>query len=176
MSYDVIEPPKGRMAEWLAGPLRKNRSIYIKVGLAAAMINMFALVTSLFTMTVYDRVVPNNAFDSLVGLSIGLGIVLIFDFVLKLVRAYFVDVAGARIDRDIGKAIFKKILAMRFDLGRSSTGGLAGLVREIETLRDFFASATLTALVDLPFIVITLAVIALIGGWIVLVPALMIPL
>jgi ATP-binding cassette subfamily C protein LapB len=168
--------PRGRLAEWLAGPLRKNRRIYVKVGLAAAMINFFALVTSLFTMTVYDRVVPNSAFDSLVGLSIGLGIVLIFDFVLKLVRAYFVDVAGARIDRDIGKAIFKKILGMRFDLGRSSTGGLAGLVREIETLRDFFASATLTALVDLPFIVITLAVIALIGGWIVLVPALMIPL
>ena len=174
-NYEV-EMPRGRLAEWLAGPLRKNRRIYVKVGLAAAMINFFALVTSLFTMTVYDRVVPNSAFDSLVGLSIGLGIVLIFDFVLKLVRAYFVDVAGARIDRDIGKAIFKKILGMRFDLGRSSTGGLAGLVREIETLRDFFASATLTALVDLPFIVITLAVIALIGGWIVLVPALMIPL
>lgn len=174
-NYEV-ENPRGRLAEWLAGPLRKNRRIYVKVGLAAAMINFFALVTSLFTMTVYDRVVPNSAFDSLVGLSIGLGIVLIFDFVLKLVRAYFVDIAGARIDRDIGKAIFKKILGMRFDLGRSSTGGLAGLVREIETLRDFFASATLTALVDLPFIVITLAVIALIGGWIVLVPALMIPL
>jgi ATP-binding cassette subfamily C protein LapB len=174
-NYEV-EMPRGRLAEWLAGPLRKNRRIYVKVGLAAAMINFFALVTSLFTMTVYDRVVPNSAFDSLVGLSIGLGIVLIFDFVLKLVRAYFVDIAGARIDRDIGKAIFKKILGMRFDLGRSSTGGLAGLVREIETLRDFFASATLTALVDLPFIVITLAVIALIGGWIVLVPALMIPL
>jgi ATP-binding cassette subfamily C protein LapB len=174
-NYEV-EMPRGRLAEWLAGPLRKNRRIYVKVGLAAAMINFFALVTSLFTMTVYDRVVPNSAFDSLLGLSIGLGIVLIFDFALKLVRAYFVDIAGARIDRDIGKAIFKKILGMRFDLGRSSTGGLAGLVREIETLRDFFASATLTALVDLPFIVITLAVIALIGGWIVLVPALMIPM
>ena len=85
-NYEV-EMPRGRLAEWLAGPLRKNRRIYVKVGLAAAMINFFALVTSLFTMTVYDRVVPNSAFDSLVGLSIGLGIVLIFDFVLKLVRA-----------------------------------------------------------------------------------------
>ena len=132
LSYDTIEAPKGRMAEWLAAPLRRNRSIYLKVGLAAAMINFFALVTALFTMTVYDRVVPNNAFESLIALTIGLVIVLIFDFVLKLLRAYFVDVAGARIDRDIGKAIFKQILAMRFDLGKSSTGGLAGLVREIE--------------------------------------------
>ena len=171
-----IEQPKGRLAEWLAAPLRKNRSIYLKVALAAAMINFFGLITALFTMTVYDRVVPNNAFESLAGLTIGLAIVLIFDFILKLLRAYFVDVAGARIDREIGRSIFKQILAMRFDLGRSSTGGLAGLVREIETLRDFFASATLTALVDVPFIIITLTVIALIGGWIVLVPLLMIPL
>jgi len=176
VSHSDVELPKGRIAEWLSAPLRKNRAIYTKVGLAAVMINFFALVTSLFTMTVYDRVVPNNAYESLVGLTIGLVIVLIFDFTLKLLRAYFVDVAGARIDRDIGKAIFKQILAMRFDLGRSSTGGLAGLVREIETLRDFFASATLTALVDVPFILITLAVIALIGGGIVWVPLLMIPL
>ncbi|MFZ9396283.1 MAG: type I secretion system permease/ATPase [Erythrobacter sp.] len=175
-SATKVEMPKGRMAEWLARPLRSNRSIYLKVGVAAALINIFALITALFTMTVYDRVVPNNATDSLIALTIGLGLVLLFDFGLKLLRAYFVDVAGARIDRDIGKSIFDHILEMRMDAGRQSTGGLAALVREIETLRDFFASATITALVDLPFIVITLAVIALIGGWIVMVPLLMIPL
>lgn len=176
VSHSEVELPKGRIAPWLSGPLRANTPIYLRVGLAAAMINFFALVTSLFTMTVYDRIVPNNATDSLVGLTIGLIIVVIFDFVLKLLRAYFVDVAGARIDRDIGRSIFQQILDMRLDLGKGSTGGLAGLVREIETLRDFFASATLTALVDLPFIFITLAVMALIGGWIVLVPIALIPL
>ena len=176
ISHTDIEMPKGRLAPWLAGPLRKNRSIYLRVGLAATMINFFALVTSLFTMTVYDRVVPNNATDSLIGLTIGLAIVVIFDFALKLLRAYYVDIAGARIDRDIGKSIFQQILDMRLDLGKGSTGGLASLVREIETLRDFFASATMTALVDLPFIFITLAVMALIGGWIVMVPIVLIPL
>lgn len=175
-SHSEVEVPKGRIAPWLAGPLRANTSIYLRVGLAAVMINFFALVTSLFTMTVYDRIVPNNATESLIGLTIGLAIVIIFDFVLKLLRAYFVDVAGARIDRDIGRSIFQQILDMRLDLGKGSTGGLAGLVREIETLRDFFASATLTALVDLPFIFITLAVMALIGGWIVMVPIVLIPL
>ena len=175
VSHSEVEIPRGRVAEWLAGPLRKNRSIYFKVGIAAVMINFFALVTALFTMTVYDRVVPNNATESLIGLTIGLVAVMIFDFILKALRAYFVDVAGARIDRDIGKSIFQQILDMRLDLGRSSTGGLAGLVREIETLRDFFASATLTALVDVPFILITLAVIWLIGGNIVWIPLLMIP-
>lgn len=175
-SHSEVEVPKGRIAPWLAGPLRANTSIYLRVGLAAVMINFFALVTSLFTMTVYDRIVPNNATESLIGLTIGLAIVIVFDFVLKLLRAYFVDVAGARIDRDIGRSIFQQILDMRLDLGKGSTGGLAGLVREIETLRDFFASATLTALVDLPFIFITLAVMALIGGWIVMVPIVLIPL
>lgn len=176
VSHSKVEMPKGRIAPWLSGPLRKNRSVYIKVGLAAAVINIFALMTSLFTMTVYDRVVPNNATDSLIGLTIGLVIVVVFDFILKLLRSYFVDVAGARIDRDIGKAIFRQILEMRLDLGKGSTGGLAGLVREIETLRDFFASATMSALVDLPFVFVTLAVMALIGGWIVMVPIVLIPI
>ena len=144
-AYSEVEVPRGRIAPWLADPLRQNRDIYVKVGFAAAMINLFGLVSSLFTMTVYDRVVPNNAYDSLVGLTIGLVIVLTFDFILRLLRAYFVDVAGARIDAQIGDDIFRKILNMRLDLGRGSTGGLAGLVREIETLRDFFASATITA-------------------------------
>jgi ATP-binding cassette subfamily C protein LapB len=171
-----VEIPKGRLAEWLAAPLRRNRAIYLKVALAAVMINLFALVTALFTMTVYDRVVPNNATESLIGLTIGLVIILGFDFALKLLRAYFVDVAGARIDRDIGKSIFKRILSMRMDLGRKSTGGLAGLVREIETLRDFFASATVTALVDVPFIFVTVTVIWLIGGPVVWVPLVLIPL
>ena len=175
-SLTDVEKPQGWLAGWLAEPLRTNRPIYMRVAVAAALINLFALITALFTMTVYDRVVPNNATDSLIALTIGLVIILVFDFGLKLLRSYFVDVAGARIDRDIGKSIFDQILTMRMDLGRHSTGGLAGLVREIETLRDFFASATITALVDLPFIFLTLAVIALIGGWIVFVPMAMIPL
>lgn len=176
VSYSDVELPKGRIAPWLSGPLRANREIYLKVGLAAAMINFFALMTSLFTMTVYDRVVPNNATESLIGLTIGLLFVVALDFALKFLRGYFVDVAGARIDRDIGRAIFQQIINMRLDRGKSSTGGLAGLVREIETLRDFFASATLSALVDLPFVFITLAVMALIGGWVVMVPLVLIPL
>lgn len=175
-SATEIEEPKGRMADWLAEPLKANAPIYLRVAIAAALINFFALVTALFTMTVYDRVVPNEAIDSLIALTIGLAIVLLFDFGLKLLRAYFADVAGARVDRDVGKAIFNRILDMRMDLGRQSTGGLAALVREIETIRDFFASATIIALVDLPFILITLTVIALIGGWIVLVPLMLIPL
>jgi ATP-binding cassette, subfamily C, bacterial LapB len=139
-------------------------------------INIFGLLTALFTMTVYDRVVPNNAMSSLIALSIGLGIVIVFDFVLKLLRAYFVDHAGAQIDREIGEEVFRRLLAIRLELKKGSTGALASLLRELEALRDFFASATLTAVVDVPFIILTLFVVAMIGGWVVLVPALMVPL
>jgi ATP-binding cassette subfamily C protein LapB len=177
MSTDnFIKIPQPRLAEWLMGPMRANRSTYWKVALAAVFINIFGLLTSLFTMTVYDRVVPNNATSSLVALTLGLAIVIIFDFILKMLRAYFVDHAGAQIDRDIGEAVFERLLAMRLELKKGSTGALAGMMRELEALRDFFASATLTAIVDVPFILITLVLVAIIGGKVVFVPAIMVPL
>ena len=167
-------PP--RFAEWLMAPIRANRAIYGKVALAAVAINLFTLVSSLFSMVVFNRVIPNNATQSLIALSIGLGIVLIFDFVLKILRSYFIDIAGADIDSQVGERIFAQILALRLDHRRGSTGGLAGLMRELESLRDFFASATLVAIVDVPFILVTLAVMAMIGGWLVLVPLALIPI
>jgi ATP-binding cassette subfamily C protein LapB len=175
-SESIIKVPIPRFAPWLMEPMRRNRSVYLKVALAAVMINIFGLMTSLFTMTVYDRVVPNNATSSLVALSIGLAVIVVFDFILKLLRAYFVDIAGASIDREIGASLFNRLLALRLELRKGSTGALTGLMRELEALRDFFASATMTALVDLPFVFLTLLVVALIGGWVALVPALAIPI
>ena len=171
-----VKVPKARFAPWLMEPMRRNRPVYMKVALAAVVINIFGLVTALFTMTVYDRVVPNNATSSLVALSIGLAIVIVFDFVLKMLRAYFVDIAGASIDKEVGDTLFARLLALRLELKKGSTGALTGLMRELEALRDFFASATLTAVVDLPFILLTLLVVWIIGGMVVIVPALMVPL
>jgi ATP-binding cassette, subfamily C, bacterial LapB len=173
---DAIEARPERFARWLMAPIRANDSVYVKVAFAAVMINLFALVTSLFTMTIYNRVIPNNATSSLIALTVGLGIMLLFDFALKILRAYFVDIAGADIDSDIGDTVFSRLLALRLDQKRGSTGGLASMMRELETLRDFFASATLVAVVDVPFILVTLAVMALLGGWLVLVPITLIPI
>ena len=171
-----IKIPEPRFAEWLMEPIRRNRGVYAKVALAAVMINLFGLVTSLFTMTVYDRVVPNNATSSLVALSIGLLVIVVFDFVLKLLRAYFVDIAGASIDREVGDTLFQRLLTLRLDLKKGSTGSLTGIMRELEALRDFFTSATMTAVVDLPFVLLTLAIVAIIGGKVVFVPAAAIPI
>ncbi len=165
-----VTMPRPRLADWLTAPMRRNSATYWKVALAAVFINVFNLLTSIFSMVVYDRVVPNNAFSSLIGLSIGIGLVIVFDFILKLLRAYFVDLAGADIDRDVGGHVFARMLAMRLELKKGSTGSLSGLMRELEGLREFFASATMVAIVDVPFILLTLGVVALIGGVVVLVP------
>lgn len=172
----MIADPKPRFAPWLMEPMRRNKGVYLKVALAAAMINVFGLVTSLFTMTVYDRVVPNNAFESLTALSIGLAVVVVFDFALRVLRAYFVDIAGADIDHEVGGNVFQKLVAIRLDRKRGSTGALSGLMRELETLRDFFASASMIAIVDVPFILLTLVFIAMLGGHVVWVPLAAIPI
>ncbi len=172
----LVAMPDKRIADWLMVPIRRNWSTYGKVALAAVLINLLGLASALFTMTVYDRVVPNAAYGSLLALSIGLGVIIVFDFILKLLRSYFVDYAGARIDQDVGEDVFDRLLSMRLELRKGSTGQLTGMMRELETIRDFFASATLIAVVDVPFILITLTVVAIIGGWVALVPALMIPL
>ncbi|MDO9489695.1 MAG: ABC transporter transmembrane domain-containing protein, partial [Sphingomonadaceae bacterium] len=176
MADHDIRAPAPRLAPWLMEPIRANKRTYGQVAVAAVLINLFSLVTSLFSMVVYDRVVPNNATESLIALSIGVAIILIFDFILKSLRGYFIDIAGQSIDRDVGGAIFKRLLSMRMESRKGSAGAFAGLLREFETLRDFFASATLAAVVDVPFIILFLIVIASIGGAVVWVPLLAVPL
>jgi ATP-binding cassette subfamily C protein LapB len=165
-----------RISAWLMDPIRANRGLYLQVALVAALVNVFGLVTSLFSMTVYNRIVPNNATDSLIALSIGVGIILVFDLVLRLIRGYFIDIAGQRIDRTVGASVFNRMLTMRMGDRKSSSGAFAGMLREFESLRDFFASATIVAIVDVPFILLFLLVIYAIGGVLVLVPLAMVPL
>ena len=103
-------------------------------------------------MVVYDRVVPNEAIESLIALTIGVVIALAFDFAIKTLRSQFVDRAGKRADLRMSRLIFDKILNMRIDNRSQKAGAMASIVREFDTLREFFTSATLIALVDLPFI------------------------
>lgn len=174
--HTLVPDPKARFAPWLLEPMLENKHTYFKVAAAAVLINIFALVTSLFSMVIYDRVIPNNAMSSLVALSIGFTIVILFDFLLKMLRSYFVDIAGADIDHQVGERVFAKLLAIRLDQKKGSTGALAGLMRELESLRDFFASATMSALVDLPFLLLTVTVIWAIGGKVVIVLLVIIPI
>jgi ATP-binding cassette, subfamily C, bacterial LapB len=163
---------------WLFGPMWQTRWTYGQVGLAAFIINLFSLASSIFVMVVYDRVLPSitSGHESLIALVIGMAIILSFDFILKSLRGYFIDLAGHRIDAAVGQSIYKRLLDMRLSNRKGTTGSFAGLLREFETLREFFASATLAALVDVPFILIFLVVIAIVGGPVVWVPIIAIPI
>ncbi|MEX6632503.1 type I secretion system permease/ATPase [Hyphococcus lacteus] len=157
---------------WLFGPLRKNTKIYGQTVLAATVVNLLGLVSSFFIMTVYDRVLPNQAIESLIALTIGVMLAHIFDFLLKSLRGYFIDIAGQRLDATVGVSVFDNLMSMRLEARKSATGAIAGLVKEFENLRDFFSSATLVAIVDLPFIFFFIGAVALIGGPIAFVPLL----
>lgn len=161
---------------WLLRPLKESKWAYGQVFLAALLINFLALSTSIFTMVVYDRVLPNGATESLVALTMGVAIALVFDVIVKMLRGWFLDGAGSRADVRIGEKLFEQLIAIELSARRDSVGGLSSIMREFETLRDFMTSATLVALIDLPFIVLFLVVIYALGGAVVLVPAVLVPL
>ena len=165
---------KGR--DWFWSVLKGNKSIYAEVMLGAIVINIFALVSPLFVMNVYDRVVPNNATDTLWVLAAGVTLAYIFDFILKNMRSMFLDVAGRRADVRLSSDIFEQVLGMKLSQRPGSAGVLTSTMREFETVRDFFTSATLVTIIDLPFAILFVVVMYLLGGPIALVPAIIMPL
>ena len=155
---------KERSGHWFFSAFRKSKWIYLQVMIAAMVSNFLSLTTALFTMTVYDRVIPNGAFESLIALSIGVVIALGFDFLIKSLRASFVDTASKRADLEISRRLFERILTLTPTEQRQKTGAMAGTIREFETLREFFNSSTLVILIDLPFVFFFIYVISLIAG------------
>lgn len=161
---------------WFWGTLGRSWPLYAEVALASVLVNVFAVLTPLFSMNVYDRVVPNNAMQTFWVLALGVFLIYLFDLALKTVRGYFIDVAGKRADVALSASLFEQVMAMRLDCRRQSVGTLANNLREFESLREFFTSATMTTLIDLPFVLLFVAVIGLLGGpWMALVPLLAIP-
>jgi ATP-binding cassette subfamily C protein LapB len=164
-----------RIAEthhWFWGTLRKEARTYSEVALATVLINVFALASPLFFMNVYDRVVPNHAMETLWVLALGLGLVLLFDLFLKMLRGYFIDIAGKRADLALSATLFARVMNLKLDQPRQPVGTLANNLREFESLRDFFTSATLASIIDLPFVLIFLAAIVWIGGFMMVLPVL----
>jgi len=167
--------PQGRHGHWFWGPILRTRWVYAQVALAALLVNVFALASSVFSMTVYDRVIPNNAIDTLVALLIGVSIIFFSDFIIRTVRGYFLDLASAKADAAIADALFEQILDAQMQSRRGSTGALASTLKEFESIRDFLTSATLTTFIDIPFAILFLFVIWLIGGPMAWVPLTAIP-
>jgi ATP-binding cassette subfamily C protein LapB len=160
---------------WFWGVITRFWPIYSKVAIAAFFVNLFAIATPLFTMNVYDRVVPNNATDTLMVLVSGIILIYIFDFILKMLRVYFVDEAGKNADVLLASRLFEHVMNLNLSSRPASAGGFANHLREFETLREFFSSASLVAIIDLPFIFLFIGIIIIIGGKLAWIPGVAIP-
>ena len=161
---------------WFWSKVFFHKAIYWRVGLAGGMVNFLSIASSIFIMVVYDRVIPNGAFSSLYALTIGMLVVLIFDFVLRNLRAWFIDFAGQQIDCTVGKDIYGSVLGSYTSRLKASIGGLANTIKDFDLVKDFFTSASLALVIDLPFILLFIGVIYLIAGPLAFIPMIMVPL
>lgn len=172
--FDQRTPEIGDIPQrhWFWGAMREQLPLYKDVLWAAFLINLLALVMPLFSMNVYDRVVPNGAVETLWVLAIGVGLAIVLDFVLRLLRGYFIDMAGARVDLRLSALIMERVMGVRMEARPQAVGAFASNLRSFESVRDFITSATMTALIDLPFALLFLLVIAFIS-WPLLFPVLL---
>lgn len=160
---------------WFWSAFEGSAGIYVQVILAAVIANFLGLTTSLFVMVVYDRVVPNQAIESLVALSVGVVLAIVFDFVMRMLKAALIDRAAKNVDQIVGREIFERILNLRLEGRQQKAGATSSIVREFDVLREFFTSATIVAVVDLPFIFLFIWVIWLIAGPLAIVPLVAVP-
>ncbi|EJE0641695.1 type I secretion system permease/ATPase, partial [Escherichia coli] len=132
--------------------------------------------SSLYVMNVYDRVIPNRSWETLWMLSIGVIAAILFECAAKLIRSYLTDIAGKKADLIISSALLRRVMAVKMSDRPASSGSYASNLREYESVREFMTSATLLAFVDLPFILLFIGVIGLVGGWLAVVPLTLVPL
>ncbi len=170
--FDQRTPPLVKVPQrhWFWGAILEQRSIFKDVLAAALLINLFGLAMPLFTMNVYDRVVPNFAVETLWVFAGGMLIVLVLDYVIRLLRGHFINLASNRIDLKLSSLIMERVLGMRMSQRPASVGAFASNLRSFETVRDFIASATVTALIDLPFALVFLLALLWICWPLVLIP------
>jgi ATP-binding cassette subfamily C protein LapB len=166
-NFDARTPDSGQVKSrhWFWGVVTQNWRLYRDSLLAALVVNLFALALPMFSMTVYDRVVPNRAEETLWVLTVGVLLMMVFDTVLRVLRAYILDTAGKRIDVTLSANIMGRVLGLRMADRPASVGSFAANLRAFEAVRDFVASASITTLVDMPFVLLFLAVIAWISPW-----------
>ena len=147
---------------WFWSAFIEQMPLYRDVLVAAFLVNLFAIAVPMFSMNVYDRVIPSRAEETLWMLAVGVLLTVAFDYILKMIRSHFVDLAGTRIDVKLSALIMERVLGMRLIDKPLSVGSFAQTLRSFESVRDFMSSATVTTIVDLPFAIFFVVII----GWI----------
>jgi ATP-binding cassette, subfamily C, bacterial LapB len=160
---------------WFWSVVKVHWRSYGHIALAALLINILALAMPLFTMSVYDRVIPNGAIPSLVALSVGMGIAVVFDFVLRAVRSRMIDVTGKTMDVVLAANIFEHVMAVKMAQRPASVGILANQLRDFDSVREFFTSGSIVSATDLLFAMLFLAVLFTIAGPLAWIPLIMLP-
>lgn len=155
---------------WFWSTIKLSAGVYKDVLYASLLINLFVLASPLFTMNVYDRVVPNNAIETLWVFAIGVSIIYIIDTFLKFTRTYLLESAAKKSDIIMSSIIFEKVLDLKMAHHPASVGSFSSNLKDFDSIRSFLTNATMAAVIDLPFAVIFLAVIGYIGGMIVIIP------
>ena len=173
-TFDQRAPSVGKVTvrHWFWGSLAENSRIYRDIMVAAFVVNMLALAMPLFTMNVYDRVLPNRATETLWVMALGISLIFVGDLVLRTMRGYFLDWASTRIDIKLTARIMEQVLGIRLEQRPNSVGSFASNLRSFETVRDFITSATITTLIDIPFGLIFICVMAWIS-WPMIIPVLL---
>ncbi|SUO93401.1 type I secretion system permease/ATPase [Suttonella ornithocola] len=164
--------PKG----WFWKVIWRFRRYYYQVIITTFVINFLALVSSLYVMNVYNRVIPNKAYDTLWALSIGVVLAIIFEFIAKLIRGHLTDIAGKKADLIISSALFRRVLQLKMKDKPISSGSYANNLRDFESVRDFMTSASLLSFVDLPFFFLFIFVMFTIAGPLAFIPLSIMPL
>lgn len=155
---------------WFWSEVWKERNQYGYVMFASLLINLLAFAMPLFTMNVYDRIIPNKAAASLWMLALGALFAIAVEYGLRLARTGLIDEVGRGIDARLSQRLLDKVLNLPLATQRGSTGALARRVTDYEQVRDFFASTTVVLLTDILFLVVFVALIAVLGGWLAVIP------
>lgn len=175
-SDQTLAPMQGAAFNWFWGTLWRFRHFYVESMLATLVANVLTLASVFFTMNVYDRVVPTQAYASLWTLAIGTAAAIVLEFIMRWLKARLVDLGGKKADLAINATLLREIMSIKLEHRPQSVGIFSSSMRDFESLRDFFSSASLVVLADMPFVLMFLALIAIVGGPLAWVPGLAVPI
>ena len=174
-SDQTLAPMQGAAFNWFWGTLWRFRHFYVESMLATVVANVLTLASVFFTMNVYDRVVPTQAYASLWTLAIGTAAAIVLEFIMRWLKARLVDLGGKKADLAINATLLREIMSIKLEHRPQSVGIFSSSMRDFESLRDFFSSASLVVLADMPFVLMFLALIAIVAGPLAWVPGLAVP-